>query len=313
MHKIIDFIRKMARSIRLSAIYIFYGLKSADKVIVGSDTASNNSNGGTIEVTDEADSVYKDLLKGEITQEVMELRHEMYYSERESHKYRYIGNGVVEKRNDIFDKRFEGIENEDNLEILLVQINNEDTGGVKEALEIGNWREFDLKIERNFIPKFRIEEFVNKLVVKKLDDTHVMLDMYTTQYKDKYNVRNTLFVIEVEKIYMGDTDTTTLAFDNLSFVTRKSWGVPDLVKYSYKSITFDNIIRYNGDYILKFIAEIDVNGEDILDEFYNEEAARKNREHERRKNKATTDFFVPKTTEKSYTKETPEDILNLFK
>ena len=52
---------------------------------------------------DEENNVLHDLLRGEVTQEVRELRHEMYYAERESHKYKYTGNGTAVKKNSLYD------------------------------------------------------------------------------------------------------------------------------------------------------------------------------------------------------------------
>ena len=72
-----------------------FGLKAADTEIMGSN--NNGSDGSSIhqEVSDER--VAKHLLKGEVTQEVEELRYRTYKVAGESENYEYLGNGVAVK------------------------------------------------------------------------------------------------------------------------------------------------------------------------------------------------------------------------
>ena len=74
-----------------------------------------------------------------LTQEVIELRHEMYFAERASKKYKYTGNGRAVKMNDII--KYNGnLETSDGLDISIVQENKEDVGSLLdyEIYNIGN-------------------------------------------------------------------------------------------------------------------------------------------------------------------------------
>ena len=306
-----NFFKKLNARLYTFFVYIFYGLRAADKAAFSSDSSANG-NKGNIEVQDEEQSVYKDLLRGEVTQEVRELRHEMYYSERESHKYKYVGNGIAVKKNDIFSDEVKGLENSDGFKVILVQNNAEDTGGVRDALEMGDHREYTLKIERNFIPRFRIEEFTHKLVVKAVDDKHVMLDFYLTKYESQFNRRHRPFLNEVDRIYQGDKQSDVLDFHGVHFVTFRAWGASDLVEYKFENVEFDNIVEFNGDYVLKFFADI-VESSDMLDEFYDEVAAEKNANHERRKGKNTINLLeVTTNVESEYNVDEASRLISIY-
>ena len=289
-------IKKIYNKIRSFFFYIFWGLKSADKIAFG--TKEDSSNAGTVlEQQNEQNSVYKDLLKGEVTQEVKELRHEMYFSERKSHKYKYIGNGVVTKKNEIFD--YPGkIDKTDGFPLQILQPNIEDTGTLSENLSevdyrIKNKKEFTIDIERDFIPRFRLEEFTNKLVVKRINENAVMLDFYTPIYKSQFNTIHKLFLKELENIYMGDVRSDVIDFKKVEFISFRAFGTDDLKKYTYNNIEFDNILIFDGHYVIKFTADIVNDGEDLINEFYCNEEEEKSRMHApRNENGQTIDFLT---------------------
>ena len=307
-------IKKIYNKIRSFFFYIFWGLKSADKVAFG--TKEDSSNAGTVlEQQNEQNSVYKDLLKGEVTQEVKELRHEMYFSERKSHKYKYIGNGVVTKKNEIFD--YPGkIDKTDGFPLQILQPNIEDTGTLSENLSevdyrIKNKKEFTIDIERDFIPRFRLEEFTNKLVVKRINENAVMLDFYTPIYKSQFNTIHKLFLKELEKIYMGDVRSDVIDFKQVEFISFRAFGTDDLKKYTYNNIEFDNILTFDGHYIIKFTADIVNDGEDLINEFYCKEEEEKSRMHApRNENGQTIDFLTALyKTEDKYDYEQAKELI----
>lgn len=289
-------IKKIYNKIRSFFFYIFWGLKSADKIAFGAK--EDPSNDGTVfEQQNEQNSVYKDLLKGEVTQEVKELRHEMYFSERKSHKYKYIGNGIVSKKNEIFD--YPGkIDKTDGFPLQILQPNIEDTGTLSENLSevdyrIKNKKEFTIDIERDFIPRFRLEEFTNKLVVKRINENAVMLDFYTPIYKSQFNTIHKLFLKELENIYMGDVRSDVIDFKQVEFISFRAFGTDDLKKYTYNNIEFDNILIFDGHYVIKFTADIVNDGEDLINEFYCNEEEEKSRMHApRNENGQTIDFLT---------------------
>lgn len=270
-------------------IYLFfkmlmYGLKGGEDVI--SSHSKGTTDGPINEQHDEEQSVYKDLLKGEVTQAVRELRHEMYYSERKANKYIYKGNGLVEERS-IYE--YNGnIDLSDGNKVLIVQENIEDSGmlseNIADDLKTKSKREFTIKIERDFIPTFRLEEFATKLVVKDLGDGNVLLDIYVSEYPKQFVRRHRPFVNEINKIYEGDVRSSVIDFNTLGFMSFKAYGTDDYKMYKYNNVEFADILRFDGSFVLRFTAHPLVNGFDTIEEFYDKIAQEKSDKKELREN-----------------------------
>ena len=72
-----------------------FGIKAASDEIIGAGNSLDNDTTISQEVSDKR--VAKHLLKGEITQEVEELRYRNYKVAGEAENYDYLGNGVAVK------------------------------------------------------------------------------------------------------------------------------------------------------------------------------------------------------------------------
>ena len=293
--------------IRIGFHYLIQGMISGDKVIK-SGTGDDAAPVGGIEQQQEQQSVYKDLLKGEITQEVKELRHQMYFVERKSHEYEYNGGGHAKKRNNMFG--YTGnVETSDGYKVKLVQDNKQVINGLdKEGVHIvgkevildeslkkgfnisdGINAEYTVHCERDYYPRFRIERYTTKLVVKDVDDTHAIVDFYVPQYRQQFNNISKLFQAELDRIYQGDVRSDLVQFDKIWFKTSGCYGSDDMVLFEYDDVAFDNIIKFDGSYVLRFYCHILTNGKDGIDKVYNEEMAKKYENKEAREG-ATVDF-----------------------
>ena len=313
--------KKIKDSLFTLSFRLFSGLHSADRKAFGPKDTTGGDDGGGLEVQDEENNVLHDLLRGEVTQEVRELRHEMYYAERESHKYKYTGNGTAVKKNSLYDGGIKNLENSEDLKIILFQYNKEDSGGLTDELSddpnhdyrVKDRREFTLKIGRNFTPRFRIEEFTDKFVVKAADETHVIIDLYVTKYESQFNRRHRPFLNEMERIYQGDKLSDVISFDTLSFVSFKAYGVDDLIEFHYKNVRFENIVEYDGSYVVKFLAEVSNDTNDIVEGFYDEKAAKKFEEHAPRYSGATINMAnITDHIEKKYDVDEAERLLKVL-
>lgn len=65
-----------------------FGIKGADNVIISQNSSNQTDNIGVVQVLQE-NRLSKDLLKGEVTQQVEELRYKDYKVYNESKKYKY--------------------------------------------------------------------------------------------------------------------------------------------------------------------------------------------------------------------------------
>ena len=52
----------------------------------------------------------------------------------------------------------------------------------------------------------------------------------------------------------------------VEFITYNTLGVSDFLEYQYEIESFDKIIEFKGCYVIKFIANVKINGRDIMDE-----------------------------------------------
>ena len=282
--------KKLWTDIKIFLTYLFMGLRAADdKLTVGNKSGDD---GITINQQQETKNLYAALLRGEITQEVIEARHEMYYAERRSHDYIYNGGGHAKKLNDVFD--YDGnIENSDGHRVQIVQDNrldmasNEDYGidieksgkdyGTIKMEDISK-KEYTIKILYDFVPKFRLEEYCTKIVVKICDEKRIV-DLYFSKYPAEFYRPSRMFVNALTAVYMGDTRSELLDIDSISFITKNAYGADDLIYYSYKNFEFKDIVEYDGSYVLRFLCDVENDGIDLVDEFYDEATEQKSREH----------------------------------
>lgn len=293
--------KKLWLNIRIFFTLLFKGLKNANDIAFTGNKDTDVGNGSSIEQQKEVQSVYKDMLKGEITQEVIELRHEMYFAERASKKYKYTGNGRAVKMNDII--KYNGdLETSDGLDISIVQENKEDIGSLLdyEIYNIGNEvalgeksqgdlnkvkeKKFTIKIKRDFLAKFNIEQYTEKIVIKQLNDDESIIDIYVYQYMKQFNNIHKLFLKQIEQIYTGDIRNDIIEFNSISFITNNAYGAEDLLEYEFSNIQFENIIRFNEFYVLRFLGKNVKYGNDLLNEIYDERTAKLNEEHAPRNN-----------------------------
>lgn len=124
-----------------------------------------------------------------------------------------------------------------------------------------------IKIVREIIPKFEIETYTKKLHVRKINDRKKLLEFYVSKYPDEYDRRSRLFISDVKKAIDNPRSSSILEIKEVGFITYKTRGEDDFKEYQYNIISFDKIIEFNGCYVIKFVAEVIVNGKDILDEF----------------------------------------------
>lgn len=322
--------KKLWLNIKIFFFYLFRGLQNADNLAFTAQKDVDPGVDNGIEQQKEVNNVYKDMLKGELTQEVIELRHEMYFSERLSHKYEYGGNGrAIKKSNLVYD--FGRIERSDGLPVILVQENKEDNGSLmdygiyhtgeevelsekaKGNLGVKGKRDFTINIQRDFTPRFRLEQHATKIVVKEMDDTHSLLDIYVPQAKSQFSNIDKFFLSELQKIYMGDLRSDLINFSQLDFITCNAAGENDLVKYAFKNIKFDNIIKFEESYVLRFTAENDEK-HDFLDEVYDEATEELSRTHAPRKNNTVSaEVFMKELNDEQFDEKQAGELLKDLK
>ncbi len=148
-------------------------------------------------------------------------------------------------------------------------------------------KEYIIKFEYDFIPKFRLDEFTKRVIVKDYGEKRI-IDVYVSKYPGQFDRRTRMFVNAVEEIYQGDRRSDIVQISKLSFMTKNAYGAEDMMSYSFKNFIFTDIIDFDGNFVLRFICEPD-GVQDMIEEFYDEITAKKNEEHAPREG-AAVDF-----------------------
>lgn len=234
------------------------------------------SEGSSYEQQQEQDCVWSDLLKGELTQRVIDLRYETAHSDRESKKYDYVGGGVAKKRS-IFE--FSGnIENSDELQVFLIQENKENISTISNYNKAV--RDYNIKFYYDFIPRLRIDSYTKKIVIRK-DGNMFIFDIYLSKYQERYNNEHKFFISELKRIQNGDRRSDILQIDGVNFTTYNAFGHPDGVEFTFDNFTYKDIVEYDGNLILRFSCNLKTE-HDFIDEVYNEKSESKFKNKEKR-------------------------------
>lgn len=270
-------------SLRLFWNSIFAGMKYANNIMT---TSQEDMDDYSIEINkaQNGGGVFKDILEQRVTKEVEELRYCSYKIARESKKYQYIGNGKAKKKdNNQLSEKHVPVDESDDLPIVLIQDNSlicEDVlTTLKEVNEhnkksiVGN---YTLKIKRDCTPRFLIESYITKIVVKSAEQNYV-LDLYCSKYPRQFNTRKDKpFLTELLKIQSGAIrHSDILDFEEISFITNNAWGVDDWFKFSFKDFELFGILEYDGNYVIRLGCQSSVFQENLIDKIYSQSAEEK--------------------------------------
>lgn len=307
------------KKIYLTFYSIFINLSIGLKKVENQAFNATNTDSTGIDIVDEAESVYKDLLRGEVTQRVKELRHEMYQADRKSHEYDYIGNGIVKKKKkkansfNSFDDKFE---NSENLPVVMAIFNQEDTGGLSDNLldsvvGLKDKRDFTIRIKRNFIPRMRIEKWASMLTVKELDDENgkFILDIYIPNYESQFDRTKKPFLNELERVRQGFTRSELIDIEEISFTTYNSLGCDDNNEFKYHVDKYIGSVIYDKNYtILKFECTL-IEHLDYVNMYIDKIAEEKFENNAPRDNHTIT-LDLEKDTDEDYDVETALNLLD---
>lgn len=121
-------------------------------------------------------------------------------------------------------------------------------------------------ITRDFFPKFNIENFTEKLHVKIINETEKLLEFYISKYPNADDIRSSLFINTLKKAINNPMLTNIFDIKDVSFTTYKTIGCDDFLYYEYEIVSLDKIVEYNEFYVIKFKANVVIEGEDILEQ-----------------------------------------------
>ena len=187
------------------------------------------------------------------------------------------GNEVMDNKYiDVFDDAVTNY-NDDN-EIISVT-----HGEVKgDEFFISNKGERPINVTREVTPKFNIENYTKKLNVRKISDTEKLLEFYISKYPNEHSRTSKFFINHLKKVIENPRVSDLFEIKEVDFITYKSIGTYDFLEYRYVITSFDKIIEYDGSYVIKFKANVVINGDDILTKYVEKELEDKYKNKEKK-------------------------------
>ena len=291
------FLNKIIGKVEMFFMNLMVATKNTETQVLksgGVDSANGGMNIGQ-DVNQGAHALSRALLRGELTEEVKQLRYRTYKVDREAKKYKYYAPTLALKKKEGKDNKFISYDKSDGLDVITIQYNNavgEDIVDGINQIENGGRNtqtEYTFQIERSFRPRFKIEEFAKKVVVKRFDETHAILDFYFSKYPERFfnnsndkSFRSKAFIHEIENIRDNHIKSDMLEMDKMRFVTHHAYRQDDLMEYVFRNLWFKEVAEFDGDYILRFKASIEHDGIDLTKPFYNETMEQKYQNKEKK-------------------------------
>ena len=273
-------------NIKLFFESLFWGMKATeDKIFHQSGSSTNGEVSISKEVED--NSVCKALLRGEVTQEVEDLRYRTYLVDKEAKTMEYFSPTLAIKR-DKQDKKYLKYDESDGLELITSQCNDVLTEKITETLgQIGGRgkdTDFRIKVKRNNIPRFKIERYTSRIDVKKLDEEHVIIELYVSKYPkvSDEDVTSKQFINEIERIKNGYVKSDALDIKELSFITKGGYNVDDLTEFVFKNIVFKEVKEFDGHYLLRFKCSFTQTENDLTKKYYSKQMDMKYKTNEKK-------------------------------
>lgn len=268
------------------------GMKVAEEQFFTSMGSSSDSNVCITDQKELSGKLSQALLKGEVTQEVRDLRYRTYKILEESQDY----SGVFDEEGNIIslNKKKRKIpyveQTEEDFEVILVQNIKKTTKSIANTSEYeyttGKIKEETvLKVERDFLCRYPLEKHVNMVVIKKNDSDKYQLDLYTTIYEDKFDNKAAKFTSEVKNIFKGNKRHEIVDIKTVSFYANNAYGAIDGSEFSFDVNSFkecvdfmqdiDGEVKNSGFFVLKFDITPKILGLKLTEKFFEEELEEK--------------------------------------
>jgi len=199
-----------------------------------------------------ANQLMNDLKQGRLTQQVKEFRKKHYQILKESAKYKFK-DGQLMSEQEVRQSKIAQGDPYDSYQVEVV-FDNKSLG--KSLFEEGEVR--PMKIQRGVVPKHKLENYTSTVHVRDIDGKNKLIDFYIPNKPGNESI-----IREVEQIRSNPRVTDLVNFTKISFTTQDS----DMLVFEYRTLAFDKIVEYNGNYIVKMFAEVTKNGDWVAQKF----------------------------------------------
>lgn len=270
---------KIKDKIKLAAAALFHGMKGGEEII----TKTNDSTSKVQEVG--GSGVFKDFIEEKETDEVQEMRDKYYRVLREADKYvvtvtgfeKPLGNedekdlpedamliatavkkesmNLNEKEDVLQTKGYKTVIIQDAKDFELdITTQLENLEELMKGDVIGANETINFQVERDFTPKFLIEKYIKKAVIKQHNkNNNYRLDLYFSIYPRQFWKIDSLFIAELKRIYESqDKRNEMFDFKCLNFVTTRCSGEEELHNIKCINKGLVKIDIFDGHYVAEF-------------------------------------------------------------
>lgn len=236
----------------------FFGLKNADSEMFTSKNSSTSDSGYIQQIKET--NIGKDLLKGEVTQEVEDLRYSTYAVYKESNQYEYIGNGVA-----VYKPKEEINLNN----YKFTQRNKKFCKSVLESIDENkdDMDSFTLTFSYDDISRFKLERYVEYITVHIVNGSALISLKFNKDY-DLSTPMTKMFYNELMKLLNNDVkynDFTIL--NSICFTTFKAVGEDDFIMYVFSNLEYKRCEETDESVIVYFGTNV-YSREDLTSKFF---------------------------------------------
>lgn len=254
---------------------LFWGLKGADQTISSQVSGDGEEVNHKLELPG---NVYDDLLQEKETQRVQETRDALYRVYREADKYEVSLSGMktdgenfddeesvlsaTATKKTVQDKPKSPVYETDGYKLVLVQnakeyendiLTKEKEAQTGEVIDDLSTLIFEVTYKIGITPRFHLERYIQKLVLKENKKNEYKVDLYFSQYARQFVKRDSLFIAELSKLFAGTKRTSDiLDIDSVTFVTDKAFGSEDLHRITLSKLEYKSICVFDGSFVLEF-------------------------------------------------------------
>lgn len=297
---------KVTKNIKSFIDGVFFGLKGADDII--STKSSYGSSESVIIQEQTKDSLYNDLLRGEETQRVKEFRDEFYRTIDQASKME-----VNVQTSNNFEENFDDenlelkatvrkktpldfvckieVYNPEKLHLKCIQDNIQvpEKSAFSEGGDMTSDKSVNIfRIKRDgIIPRFKIEDYSNKLVIRMIDEKTSYLDFYVSIYASQFGVtydkdgkikkdNTSLLISELKRLMDKKIRSSDIAeFSELSFESEKAYGVVNPSHFEFDNIKYISTNVFDGNFVITLKANNKVFGKSSKEKYHTKELEEK--------------------------------------
>ena len=282
-----DWFKRVTRNIRMFVVGFFYGMRGADTTIMSPVSSDGEEVTKKIE---KGGNVYQEMLNEQETQQVKETRDANYRVYREADKYEVTVTGMgvdddkeelranaVKKwisdapRTPLYEtKWYKAYIVQDNKIIENDTVTKAQEAELGEQIKSPDTNIFAVKYDDGVMPRHRMENYLQRLVVRRSKSNKYRVDLYFSIYARQFFKQDSLFIAELNRIFKGENNHSDILFlDEISFITNKAFGIEDLYKITLRDLVYRETNIFDGSFVLEFDCKFEK--EDLTEKYRTKE------------------------------------------